>query len=237
MKLIKYIIFLFIFVIVGSCGEQSSGTSRSIASTRESLSTEIKNLDSNQLNIAYRVCLSFKSKRNNWHLNSIIGKSAKISYEEKTCDDTQSTITQISPDPVISAPTLSSQITFSSLSEIRFFKNVQTDMHGDLKFTCPTVLQNENVLNFYVEESNKRVYTVFEKLNDTTDRLTLKYTIKSVDGESFISYKVVTMDIKTSNVDDYLIGTVGEITSSRVCSLSSSTSADHTIKQILGSIL
>jgi hypothetical protein len=229
------ILILLIVSLLCSCGDQATGGKRSVASTGETFSLEIKSLDANQLNIAYRVCLSFRSKRNNWHMNSVIGKTAKISFEDKSCSEVTPTQVEISPDPVISAPTLSSVITFSSLSAEGYVKEVQTDLHGELKYSCPTVLKNENILEFFVEGQNQRVYTVFEQIDDTTDRVTFKHTIKDSDGEFYTSYKVVSMDVKTSGVETNLIGTVSELTSSIVCKDDPST--HYTRKQTLNSIL
>lgn len=237
MKLKNTLFFIFILSLISSCGDQATGGTRSIASTGETFSLEIKMLDANQLNIAYRLCSSFRSKRNNWRSESVIGKTAKFSFEEKSCDEVEASATEISPDPIISAPTLSSEITFASLSSENYFVGVQTDLHGSLKNTCPIVLDNENVLEFFVETQGQRIYTVFEKINDNTDRVTLKYTRKDNSNEAFVSYKIVSFDIQTTGDDANYLGTVTETFSSTKCAADSSSNVHQTKKQTLISIL
>lgn len=235
MKIIRSTIYLSLLFSLVSCGEQRKGSGMHTPSPGEVFSSEIKTLDANSWSIAYRVCNAFRSKRTYWHMTPIIGKTAKLDIKERECSS--SSVDESTIDSKISAPTLSSPITFASLSTENYEKNIQTDAHGYLAQVCPTIISGENPIQFYSIKRDERIYTQFQNIDASSDAVHVKFTkeIQDKNGDivGYESYRVVSLKISTSGVSDMLLGTVSELKDSKKCE----DGADEYIEQTLASIL
>jgi hypothetical protein len=236
MRLKTLLTFTFALTLLVACGDRERGTKKPTPQPGETFPLKGKELDSQSLSVAYRICNAFRSKRNYWHMSGIIGKNAKLNLEYRGCNS--SYIENYSVDSVISAPTLSSPITFASLSTEDYHKNVETDANGYLSESCRDILSGENVDEYYtIQLSSHRIYTQFQNVDETTDRVHIKEA-RPVRNESgiiteFESISVISLEVKTSGVEDKLIGTVPTMKETRACE----SGADRYMTQILESIL
>ncbi|WP_127716150.1 hypothetical protein [Halobacteriovorax sp. HLS] len=242
---LKYkVLFISTLTVLASCGDQHKGKSRAPAATGQSFTSEIKTLDANSLSIAYRVCNSFRSKRNYWHMNSIIGKKANLSVTSKQCGTTISNSNSL--ETVISASNLSAQIIFASLSSLDYKKDVETDQHGLIAQSCKTVLSGNNTINFYSYQKTQRVYTEFLQIADHVDRVDIKFAAPEFDDKNeltgYTSYKVVSFEVKTSedpndaidaSQEEIYLGTVTKATEVEDCESGGNSSFVQTLDSIL----
>ena len=210
---------LLLLLLTISCGQNHGSKDRSIASLGEEFTKEIASLDPSSQSIALRICNSLRSKRSYWHTQPIVGKQAKISVYDKSCRSTGNVETE-TISARISSTLLSNPIVFDTLQTTSFLKEVITDVHGPLKTVCPSIFSADAPLEFFAD-GDDRVYTQFSKIDDSTDRLTLKYAeVNSNDQQEVSGYKVFRIkayDIKTKSSDSTYLGTVSEINESESC--------------------
>ncbi|OUR94115.1 hypothetical protein A9Q84_17545 [Halobacteriovorax marinus] len=213
-----------------SCGASKHGNDISDAQTGASFSTEVKSLNFQSVEVAYKICNAFRSKRNYWHAQPVIGMTANISFGYTDCDSDTADIDIAS---IIKGPLLSSPMVFDSLSSENYDKEVQTDLHGDLRTVCPTILAGSTPLEF-ISSGSDRIYTTFVNVSPTLDRFSLIHAKLNDDKTSYISDEVIVIDVLTSTTDDKLLGTVTSTTTSKVCG---ENKTNETSFQFLDSIL
>jgi hypothetical protein len=211
-KLLNFIIFSSISTILFGCG---GGNSKSGTSFRLDASVSAqRSIDTNERNIATRICYAYQSKSQNFRLPNYL--NTKFNFEVKETDCRGSS-TRMSVTSILKLDSLSSILYFSQekYTGANFMKNVQTDVNGYLSSVCTKIRNGQDISNT-VEAGAIKIQISFFK--EKLDGFYLQYFVRVTANE----YKIQSAEkfLVRTQVDmapDKVLGMDEYYSSQRAC--------------------
>jgi hypothetical protein len=180
-RVIKFIIPL---ALLASCGAGLKTNQSTIFSSTEAMSTS-EIIDSDQRNIATRICYAYESKGNNFLSTDYLGGKFKFAINNSTCESTTSYSIN---STLVRGVGQSLSFLNNTNTSLKFSAIIQTNVAGYLVNLCKSIKSNAPIINT-INKGNVVVQISFFK--DGLDAYALKYFVADANG----SYKINSSEI------------------------------------------
>ena len=198
---------LFIFLItIASCG--NPGRKPSTSSQLGSALIVGGEYGPNEKNIALRTCYAFRSKNTNYRA-SFLNDPFNFNLSFKKCDGSEK---NESLNSILKAPLASGPITFDAVSDIPFYRTVQTDKSGVLETLCASLLSGGNPT-----KSNLILGQLVEISFYTSDIDNIIVRSAALSGSDYIVEQEERFQVDTSSSAGNRIGQIKLATRDRIC--------------------
>jgi hypothetical protein len=186
---LKKIIYFLPLILLFSCEMKK----RSPASIEEIILTESlgpeRDLDTDESNIALRICYAFKSKRN--YLRTFkIGSDFDFQIHEKTCNGTENS--HMARVKLFEHPQ-ERHLEFRGEDKQVYLSKVMTDRHGPMSYLCTALFRGKDVPNTYLKNETQKFQFEFSS-NDETDVVKIIHGVKGVDNFGGVYYSISYVD-------------------------------------------
>ena len=166
---------------------------RSPASIEEIILTDSlgpeRDLDTEETNIALRICYAFKSKRN--FLRTFkIGSDFEYEIREKSCNGSESSHlvkVKLFEDPK------EGELFFKGEKKQVYLSKVMTDRHGPMSYICTALFRGKDVPNTYLKNESQKFQFDFSS-NGDTDLVKIINGVKGVDNFGGVYYSISYVD-------------------------------------------
>lgn len=175
---------IFLAGLISSCG-RGNNVAKTTFDTNAILSEE-RNLTVDEINIANRICLAYKSKSTKFRSTEFYGTNFNFQAKKTDCqnvvtsytvsatlkNDDQNNLAYIPPagfDP-----------------NLRFNRKVQTDVSGYLAQLCPKLAANQAVTNTSTNQNVKAQISFFRDGSDQTDGYIIQVFTKQTNNTFLI---------------------------------------------------
>ena len=200
------ILILSLTILLSSCGVGGGNSVINKAFSVDALISAERPLNSDERNIATRICYAYQSKSKNFRSSDYLGTSFVFQGKKTDC---QNILTNYQVNTVLRYDD-SNSLYYSPTqifdSSILFNKKVQTDSSGYLAQLCPKIISNEVINNtttlagvkvqisFFRENLDGFLLQYFNKQTDNTYKIDSAEKFKIRSQIDFTTGKIMGMD-------------------------------------------
>lgn len=218
--------FIHISIII-AFGASCTGGNKQKSSDQELVINQemqaVANLDSDQKNIATRICYAYQSKASNFYSSDYLNKNFKFNFKNKVCNSKTTDIYTDNLKIILSGAT---GFSFQATTSKKLYSAIQIDSAGYLSKLCNKVFMNQPISNTTNVDSSLVQIQFLNQANSPNDSYLLTYYKRSSNGK-YLSYMSEKFDVRTQR--NYKSGDIlglDEIYSEQVlCSDNASTSS------------